>query len=346
MPVARGRDQRHAVVVRVLGGGKHDLPDRGLLGQLLVGDSTRHVVGAGCAVVEPRVGVEAHVRHVEPLVAGIDERLHGLPHEEVARVLAGADVHDRRVRSDAGDADAVAGAGDDSGHVGAVTALVHVGGIDTGRRVARAVDVGPVDREVHAQLLTEVGRDVRMACVDAGVDDADRDALACGSPVRTVGSRADHRHVPLERGERITPVPASAFVAVPGAGMTRDRRLRTFLGEAVRHVRLCRADAVIERDAGDAQRVANLACEPGVVGVDQHEVDLGVPVDHGSTGGDDGFLGGEGAALGVHDDVFVARRRPYGLLGRLRCSIGDDRRSCEHCRGHCRDDSKPDPVHS
>ena len=113
MPVACRRDQRHAMVVGVLGGGEHDLPDRGLLGQLLGRDRTRHVVAGGCAVVQPRVGVEAlTVRHTSrpPCVGGIGEgsRRFG-PQEEVARVLAGADVHDRRVRSDAGDADAVAG---------------------------------------------------------------------------------------------------------------------------------------------------------------------------------------------------------------------------------------------
>src|SRR4029077_9151120 len=124
-----------------------------------------------------------------------------------------------------------------------------------------------------------------------------------GSPVRSIG--VDHLHVPLERGERVRPVLPPTAVTGLRAGATRDRRLGALLGEAVRHVRLRRADAVVQRDAGDTLCVANLLGEPDVVGAGEHAVYLVVPVDHGSACRDDGLLGGEGAALAVDDDVFV-----------------------------------------
>ena len=59
------------------------------------------------AVVEPRVDVERHVDDVEADVGAVGQRVDDRLQEQEAAVLAAADLHQRDVRRDAGDADAV-----------------------------------------------------------------------------------------------------------------------------------------------------------------------------------------------------------------------------------------------
>ena len=76
---------------------------------------------------------------------------------------------------------------DRAGDVRAVRVLVHVGGVGArmvGLVFARAVDERDVGREVAAQRLREVRRDVRMVAVHAGVDDPDQHVLAAPAPSR------------------------------------------------------------------------------------------------------------------------------------------------------------------
>ena len=58
-----------------------------------------------------------------------------------------------------------------------MSAFVGADRVDARVGVARAVDLRPVAREVAAQRPAEVGRDVRVDRVDAGVDDPDRTPL-------------------------------------------------------------------------------------------------------------------------------------------------------------------------
>ena len=138
MLVAGGGHERDAVVVRVLGGrGEDRRTDERLLGDLLGGHRARDVVGERRAVVEPRVGEEAHVHDVEAEVARLGEGGDGLEEEEEAGVLTGPQVDQGDVGSHAGDADAVAGGGDGAGDVRAVATVVDVGRVDAGRRTRR-----------------------------------------------------------------------------------------------------------------------------------------------------------------------------------------------------------------
>ena len=157
------------------------------------------------AVELPRVGVEAHVRHVGADVTGVLEGVHGLPEEEEARVLTGPVVHERHVRSDSGHAQPVDRRGDRPGDVRAVPVLVHVVRVLTGMigiLDALAVDERDVGRPVPAQRPVEVRRDVGVRSVDARVDHGDDDVLrALLNGVGAVGCRIDHAHVPLPVGE-------------------------------------------------------------------------------------------------------------------------------------------------
>ena len=94
--------------------------------------------------------------------------------------------------------------GDRPGDVRAVTVVVLV------RRVVQELGCshGPsIDGmsvvKLRRQRRVEVRRDVGMGAVDAGVDDADEHALVARLvPVRPVRRGVDHRHVPLQAGER------------------------------------------------------------------------------------------------------------------------------------------------
>ena len=133
--------------------------------------------------------------------------------EEVPRVLTGAQVHERDVRRDTGDAEPVDRRTDRGRDVRAVTVLVDVRRVVAGVVgfvLARAVDLdavrveGDVDGEVPAQLEREVRLDVGVVTVDAGVDDADERALVTLLDlVRTVDRRVHLLHVPLQIGERL-----------------------------------------------------------------------------------------------------------------------------------------------
>ena len=85
--------------------------------------------------------------------------------------------------------------------MGAVALVVDVGGIDAAGHFAGPVDGGDVGGEVAGPGGVEVGGEVGVAGVDAGVDDADVDPGAGGDLVGAGLGGADHRHVPLERGE-------------------------------------------------------------------------------------------------------------------------------------------------
>jgi hypothetical protein len=102
-----------------------DDPDRPLLGLGLRG--VGRVVEA---VVQPRVGVEAHVDHVDPDQAGVDHGVHGGLEKQEAAVLPAADVDQLDLGRDAGHPAAVQRRGDDPGDVGAVAVVVDVRRVD------------------------------------------------------------------------------------------------------------------------------------------------------------------------------------------------------------------------
>jgi hypothetical protein len=220
--VARGGDQRHPVAVREVHRACRGLDDHALL-LLLV----RRVGRVARAVEQPRVDVERHVDHVDADLAGVGQRVDGRLDEEVARVLAGADVDDVDLRGDAGHPDAVERRADRAGHVRAVAVVVLIDGVDAARVLARAVvdtRLGVVDREVAAQEAVEVRRDVGVLAVDARVHDPDADGVA--ALIVRVGARrrgADELHVPLQARERVAVDRARAWaVAVEVAALGLD----------------------------------------------------------------------------------------------------------------------------
>ena len=86
----------------------------------------------------------------------------------------------------------------------AVAVVVVVDRVDARGELARPVDDRDVGDEVARLGPVEVGCDVGVGAVDAGVDDADLDgALARLEPVRAVRGRADLPHVPLPVGQRL-----------------------------------------------------------------------------------------------------------------------------------------------
>ena len=200
--VALGRDRRHARGACVVDGALRGLDD-----QLLLALLGRRVRRVGRAVVEPRVDVERHVDDVDAVVARVGQRVEGRAEEEVARVLAGAQVDEVDLRGDAADALAVERRADRRGDVRAVAVLVDVGRVLT--RLVGLLRAGPVDRrvvdgEVARQRRVEVRRDVGVRAVDAGVDDADAHGVrALLDGVGAVGRGAHHAHVPLLVGERL-----------------------------------------------------------------------------------------------------------------------------------------------
>ena len=125
----------------------------------------RRVGRVARAVVEPRVDEVAHVDDVDPVVAGERERVDRRLQEEVARVLAGAQVHEPDIRGDSRHPEAVQRRRDRPGHMRAVAVLVHVRRVVAGAvRLggARPVDERDVDGEVAAQRRVEV----RERCPD------------------------------------------------------------------------------------------------------------------------------------------------------------------------------------
>ncbi len=319
VPVAGRGHQRDAGVVGVLERGGDGLLGQRLLGQLLLGDRSGEVVVGRVAVVEPRIGVEAHVDHVEPGVRRVGEGGDRLVQEEVARVLAGADVDDRGVGGHAGRADAVVVGGDDAGDVGAVTALVDVGRVDAGRDLARPVDARDVHREVARQLGVEVGGEVGMGRVDAGVDDADGDAGAGGA---AVGVGDVHlRHVPLAVGERLGP-PGAPAVRAPGGARAVGGALvgrRPLLDVAVLLTLADGADRVVAGHGGHGVGGLGLGGEGAVGRLDQGDAHGLVDVDDGAPGGRDGLGGGGGVPLVGDDELAALWSGPSGRWTTRRC---------------------------
>ena len=163
-------------------------------------DVTGDVVSGRRAVVEPRVGVEAHVHDVESDVPGVGERGHRLVEEEEAGVLSGPDVHDRGVGRHAADAEAVAGGGDRAGHVGAVPPSSTSAGsmqVATSHRPSMA---GMSMVKLRLSSCEKLRRQVRVAGVDAGVDHTHRDAPAGGVAPGAVA--AWRRSWPCPTGDR------------------------------------------------------------------------------------------------------------------------------------------------
>ena len=157
--VALGRDDEHTLVLGVLDGATLGGPDGPLLGVV-------------AAVEEPRVGEVAVVRHVDAVGPrpheGADD---GLGEEEAVGV-AGLDAGDLDARCDTDDADAVGGRGDRAGGVRAVTVVVV--GRDRARHRCPAHAVG-------AGGGVDVGCEVRVRVVEAGVDVADQHRGAAGA---------------------------------------------------------------------------------------------------------------------------------------------------------------------
>src|SRR5215207_4392251 len=148
--VAESRDQRDPVTAREAQRALGRLDDRLLLG--LLRERVRRV---GRAVVEPRVGVEAHVHDIDAVIARKCERVDRRLEEEEARVLAGSEIDEPDARGDAPDSDLVERRPDGAGDMGSMTTLVDVRRVLAGLvriLLARTVDDGVVNGEVAAEL--------------------------------------------------------------------------------------------------------------------------------------------------------------------------------------------------
>ena len=100
--VAERGDQGHAVLSGVVKSSLSGVDDRRLL--LLLGCVVRRVC---TTVVQPRIDEEAHVDHVDAVIAGIGQCVDRRPEEEESRVLAGAKVDQGDVGCDTGNTDPV-----------------------------------------------------------------------------------------------------------------------------------------------------------------------------------------------------------------------------------------------
>lgn len=257
--------------------------------------------------------------------------------------------------------------------MGAVAVVVHVHGVLAAGRLARAVErlavlvLGLVGDEVAAELAVEVGGDVGVLAVHAGVDDADEDlAGAGGLGVGAVG--ADHAHVPLAAGERLAPGllgegvlvgergpsrgclrgPAGACSGTGGLrGGARFPRTGGFGGTGcfggAGGVRRGGAgggvaDAAVRGDAGDSRVRAHGLLEPGARAGGHEVAESGVGGDRGATGAFHGGLGLVPLAEVVEDEELGPRRG--GVTGRGR------RAGAERHHGDQRRQARGDPPHS
>jgi hypothetical protein len=145
--------------------------------------------------------------------------------------------------------------------------------------------------------------------VDAGVDDADGDALAGRLALGAVGFGAHQRHVPLLVGQRLDPA-AGLDTALGGRraalGVPVGER-RALLGEAVGLARLGRADRVVAGAIGHGIRGLHGGQEVGRVRLDQRDAELLVDLDDLAPRTGHGVGGRRGVAL-VGDDVLAAGR--------------------------------------
>src|SRR5690606_11255154 len=149
------------------------------------------------AVVQPRVDVVAVVRDLHAVVGGEHEGADDVLRVEEAVVrVAHLDAGDLHARRDTGDADAVAGGGDLTGHVGAVVVLVRVRAPGALAGVRHAADA------VGRLGGGEVRGEVRVGVVDAGVDHGDGHLAAARVDLRGLVG-ADGPQVPLVGLERL-----------------------------------------------------------------------------------------------------------------------------------------------
>ena len=306
MLVAEGPDERDAVGVGVTERTRHRVDDHVLLGDGLW--ALRRVLrGTALAVVQPRVDVEGHVDDVEAVVASVGQGVDDRAQEEVAAVLAAADVDERGVGRDAAHADAVEGRTDGAGDVGAVTVVVHVRGVDTPGVLARTVDRLDVGREVAREGTVEVRRDVEVASVDAGVEDPDADLVAGLVAARLEG--VDHLVAPQQAVERVGPLGcrrdvlgAPVAAALPEDVLLLDRvRLGLDVGRSAPH-------GPVSGRSLDPVEAPGAGREGGVTRGDGDEPDVGVGP------GDLGPGGGEGGREGVGGDPLLGE----DLVGRRR----------------------------
>src|SRR5262249_52759495 len=163
----------HTLRLSVVDGALLGLPDSALSGVI-------------DAVEQPRIG--------EVAVVGYLDVVRGDPHEgaddhfrvEEAGVVSGLDTSDLDAGRGADDAQAIGRCGDRAGGVGAVASRVIV------RQQRRRAATGAV----CALAGVVVGRDVRVAKVEAGVQVGHRDRRAAAG-YRVSRRRIDLAHVPL-----------------------------------------------------------------------------------------------------------------------------------------------------
>ena len=153
----------------------HRLDDRSLLELVL-----RRIGRIGGAVVEPRIDVERHVDDVDADVRAVGQRIRDRAQEQEAAVLAAADADQLDAGSHPGNAKAIRRSGDRARDMGAVAAVVHGRRIDAGRDLARSIDERDVGDEVPGKPRRELAGKVGMRGVDAGIEDADKDAAVTG----------------------------------------------------------------------------------------------------------------------------------------------------------------------
>ena len=238
------------------------------------------------------------------------------------------------------------GDGDRAGDVGPVPVVVDVGRIHAVGLLARPVERRQVGGEVAAQRAGEVGGDVRVGAVDAGVDHADEHAItALGRRRPPLGVlRPDHGHVPLVAGERLRP---------PTGLLRRAVRVRLHPGplvveplvrELVAHARAGGADRAVARRTLHGGLAAHVAEELRVRRGDLRHADLGVLVGDRAPGGlHRSAAGRTRGAIGVqHQEArSVGVRRPVPRLGRDRGPQHQRPDRCHQQQGQSRHASSP-----
>jgi hypothetical protein len=303
--VARRRDQRHAPRPGVVHRALRRLDDGALLG-LLLGAISR----VRRAVVQPRIDVIRHVDHVDADVPGIGERVHRRLEQEEPGVLPRADVDEVDLRRHARHAETIQGPADRGRDVRAVAAVVLIHRVDARRVLARpVVDARHrvVGDEVPVQRPVEVRRDVRMAAVDARVQDAHAHrvaALLAGIGARRPG--ADELHVPLQARQRVAVdrLVRARPAALEAAAFALDVAPARLAVGCAAHDRVGRGRAV-ERGLG-----AGLLGEGRIARAHRRHPDVGVLLHDRSARVADCLMGRGGAGpLLVHDDVVVGHRR-------------------------------------
>jgi hypothetical protein len=207
---------------------------------------------------------------------------------------------------------AVEGGRHQAGDVGAVPVVVGVGRVDAGRHLAGPVDQRDVGDEVAAQPAVEVGRDVRVAGVDAGVDDPHHHAAALVEPVGAARGGVDHPHVPLPVGEGLLAGGRGGRALAGELALALALDLVTRVSRSLGEL----ADWLVAGGAGKGVLAAGLGDEGGVGRLDRGDTDLGVLLDDGAAGGRDGGMrGGRRGAVSVGDHVLPVRA--LQVTGRL-----------------------------